>query len=131
MDSAPRLLSIGHHYPALVVPHAAPSLAERIRGSPHDTTFAHQAQAQTLPRPQTLCGPDPKASLCPLRVMPLWHRHRHHGATTLRGAERVVGGLYGGAGAGTGHVSVNVVPWPASLATVICPRWAVTISWTR
>jgi hypothetical protein len=53
-------------YPALVVHHAAPSLAELIRWSLQDITPAHQAQAQTLPRTQTLCGPDPKAPLCPM-----------------------------------------------------------------
>ena len=44
-DAASRLLAIGQHYPALVVHHAAPSLAALIRWSPHDIHPAEQAQS--------------------------------------------------------------------------------------
>jgi hypothetical protein len=65
-DTTPRLLSIGHHYPALVVHHATASLAEPTRWRAQAPNPIPQAQAQTPPRTQTLCGPDAKASLCPV-----------------------------------------------------------------
>src|SRR5215470_2500553 len=63
-DSAPRLRSAGAPGPALVVHHATASLVEPIRWRSQATNPGHQAQAQVLPRAQTLCGPDAQASLC-------------------------------------------------------------------